>query len=222
MTASRGWLNALPPEAIDNIASGHLKMPLADAFKQHFETAIPDNINTSHRMVIVASELDDSSERIVQYLSSVHKLDINVVFFTCFQHNGSELVGRSWLMDPAEVEERVVAHGRDFTKYDVTIKGTTSEGLTKRAAVFAVVHFLCDSGVTPEQIASLVPWRNNIFRGTDGTLETTDFLEQIKATTPSFAERRFFCNDGELIHSGGRTFAFTNQSGKGNTVPLTT
>jgi hypothetical protein len=57
-------------------------------------------------LLIVASELDDSSERIVQYLSSVCSLDINVVFFTCFQHNGAELIGRSWLMDPEEVEER--------------------------------------------------------------------------------------------------------------------
>ena len=193
------WVNVLPPETINNIASAYLKKPLADAFKQCFETAIPDDINTSHRMVIVASKLDDSSERIVQYLSSVHKLDINVVFFTCFQHNGSELVGRSWLMDPVEVEARreETGKGRDFTKYDVTIKGITSERLTKRASIFAVVHFLCNSGVTPEKITSLVK-RKNIFRDTDG---------------PSFDESRVFRNDEELIHSGGRTYAFTNQWG---------
>ena len=83
-----------------------MKKPLADAFRERFSTAIPENINSNHRMLVVASELDDSSERIVQYLSSVCSLDINVVFFTCFQHNGVELVGRSWLMDPEEVEER--------------------------------------------------------------------------------------------------------------------
>jgi hypothetical protein len=97
------WVNALSAEAINDIASGYLKKPLADAFKERFETAIPDNINTSHRLLIVASELDDSSERIVQYLSMVCSLDINVVFFNCFQHNGVELVGRSWLMDPEQV-----------------------------------------------------------------------------------------------------------------------
>ena len=100
------WVNGLSPKEIDDIASSYLKKPLADAFRMHFDTTLPDNIGSDHRMVIVASELDDSSERIVQYLSSVHSLDINVVFFTCFQHNGAELVGRSWLLDPEEVEER--------------------------------------------------------------------------------------------------------------------
>ena len=57
-------------------------------------------------MLIVASELDDSSERIVQYLSSRHSLDINVVFFRCFRQGGREYVGRSWLMDPIAVVER--------------------------------------------------------------------------------------------------------------------
>ena len=111
------WVNALSPEAINGIASDYLKKPLADAFKERFETAIPDNINTSHRLLIVASELDDSSERIVQYLSTVCSLDINVVFFTCFQHNGVELVGRSWLMDPVAVEARVRPPSQSWDKF---------------------------------------------------------------------------------------------------------
>jgi hypothetical protein len=100
------WVNGLTPKEIDDIASSYLNKPLADAFRDRFDTTLPENIGSDHRMVIVASELDDSSERIVQYLSSVHSLNINVVFFTCFQHNGMELVGRSWLLDPDEVEER--------------------------------------------------------------------------------------------------------------------
>jgi hypothetical protein len=100
------WVNGLTPKEIDGIASSYLKKPLRDAFKNRFDATLPENIGSDHRMVIVASELDDSSERIVQYLSSVHSLNINVVFFTCFQHNGVELVGRSWLLDPEEVEER--------------------------------------------------------------------------------------------------------------------
>ncbi len=100
------WISSLSPKEIDECASAYLKKPLAEAFRERFEIAIPDNVNASHRMLIVASELDDSSERIIQYLASACSLDINVVFFTCFQNNGIELVGRSWLMDPEEVEER--------------------------------------------------------------------------------------------------------------------
>jgi hypothetical protein len=54
----------------------------------------------------VASELDDSSERIVQYLSARHSLNINVVFFTCFNQGKKEFIGRAWLIDPEEVEQR--------------------------------------------------------------------------------------------------------------------
>jgi hypothetical protein len=108
------WVNGLSFEEIDKIALEYppLKKPLAVAFRDHFQEDLPDAINSDHRMLIVASELDDSSERIVQYLSSKHSLDINVVFFTCFQHDGCEFVGRSWLMDPKEVGDRKPPRGK--------------------------------------------------------------------------------------------------------------
>jgi hypothetical protein len=33
-------------------------------------------------------------------------LNINVVFFSCFQQGKREFVGRAWLLDPEEVEQR--------------------------------------------------------------------------------------------------------------------
>jgi Endonuclease NucS len=100
------WVNNLTPKEINDLASSYLGDTLANAFKKRFEASLPESINLNHKMVVVASELDDSSERIVHYLASRHSLDINVVFFTCFKVDGKELVGRSWLMDPGEVEER--------------------------------------------------------------------------------------------------------------------
>jgi hypothetical protein len=113
------WISGLTRQAIAEIAANYLQKPIQDAFKEHFDADLldvydgdsSDVIGDDHGMVIVASELDDSSERIVQYLSSVHFLDINVVFFNCFQHNGVELVGRSWLIDLEEVEERAISRG---------------------------------------------------------------------------------------------------------------
>jgi Endonuclease NucS len=100
------WVSNLTPKEINELAAKYLSDTLANAFKTRFEETLPETINLNHKMVVVASELDDSSERIVQYLASRHSLDINVVFFTCFKLDGKELVGRSWLMDPEEVEER--------------------------------------------------------------------------------------------------------------------
>jgi hypothetical protein len=104
--SKQDWVHGLSEEDVLDLASTYLKDRLADVFTKRFGTPLPATLNQAHRMVIVASELDDSSERIVQYLSSVHSLDINVVFFTCFMQEGKELVGRSWLMDPAQVEDR--------------------------------------------------------------------------------------------------------------------
>lgn len=100
------WVTNLSPKEINSLAASYLGDSLANAFKRRFEATLPEAINVNHKMVVVASELDDSSERIVQYLASKHSLDINVVFFTCFKVDGKEFVGRSWLMDPGEVEER--------------------------------------------------------------------------------------------------------------------
>lgn len=100
------WIAELTPQEVAEIAQTHLCRPLNDAFQEQFETGLPEVINNDHRIVIVASELDPSSERIVQYLAARHALNINVVFFNCFQQDGKELIGRAWLLDPEEVEDR--------------------------------------------------------------------------------------------------------------------
>lgn len=100
------WVAGLLPMQVEEIAQDYLKKPLTEVFQEKFGTSFPEVVNNDHRIVIVASELDDSSERIVQYLSTRHSLNINVVFFTCFRQGKKELVGRAWLIDPEEAELR--------------------------------------------------------------------------------------------------------------------
>jgi len=101
------WIRNLTYREINAIASGYLKQNLSAAFNECFGEAIPEKINTNHRMVIVASELDDSSERIVQYLAEEHDVNINAVFFSFFKIETEELIGRAWLMDPEELQNRI-------------------------------------------------------------------------------------------------------------------
>jgi len=54
----------------------------------------------------VEIELDTSTERIVNYLSSNFGVPINVIFFRYFKEGKSEYLSRSWLIDPAEVEAK--------------------------------------------------------------------------------------------------------------------
>ena len=100
------WVKNIGYNEISAIASKYLGKGLSEAFTEFFAESLPDTLNSNHSMIIVASELDDSSERIVQYLADDHSLNINVIFFTYFQNNGQEIVGRAWLMDPEEVHER--------------------------------------------------------------------------------------------------------------------
>ncbi len=103
------WVKDLSYQDVDKIASTYLKKPLSTAFSERFDDPLPEILNTSHSMVIIASELDDTSERIVQYLATEHDVNINAVFFSVYQVGDHELLGRAWLMDPEIVHERSVS-----------------------------------------------------------------------------------------------------------------
>ena len=100
------WIKKLGYNEVNAITSKYLNKSLAESFSEKFGTSIPENINTNHSMIIIASELDDSSERIVQYLSDDYNVNINAIFFNYFKSGNDEIIGRAWLMDPEEVQER--------------------------------------------------------------------------------------------------------------------
>ena len=71
---------------------------LEEAFRDKFGyDPCPSPVNQGHRMYIVASSLDSATERIVEYLSETHGVDINVATFAYFNSNGQEMIGRSML-----------------------------------------------------------------------------------------------------------------------------
>lgn len=63
-----------------------------------------DEIDGSHQIVIVASTLDPSTERIVKYLNS-YEIPINTVFFKVFEDGENRYISRVWLIDPVETQE---------------------------------------------------------------------------------------------------------------------
>ena len=88
----------------------HKATSLDEAFRDRFgEESLPENLNESHKLVLVASELDDSSERIITYLAEEYGVDINAVFFRVFRDGENEYLSRAWLADPGQVEARVEA-----------------------------------------------------------------------------------------------------------------
>jgi hypothetical protein len=100
------WVIDLSYEQVEAIAKDFTGKTLPQAFSDHFKVSIPQTVNSNHSLIVLASELDDSSERIVQYLAEHYGVPINVLFFTFFKTTNGEFVGRAWLQDPGEIQER--------------------------------------------------------------------------------------------------------------------
>jgi len=86
--------------------------PFVQRFREHFDTTLPENLNVGHGMLIVASDLDSRSKRIVEYLSEVHGIGINTAFFNVFSDEGRRYLAADWLIDQDAVTERTAVRNK--------------------------------------------------------------------------------------------------------------
>ncbi len=104
------WVEALTAEELAQIYrrfSGKDRS-LSEAFEERFGTKLDEEqLNATHQIVIVASELDASTERILGYLSA-RDIAINVLFFQVFEMGSERLLSRAWLLDPSDTQESAV------------------------------------------------------------------------------------------------------------------
>src|SRR5215218_7320995 len=66
------WVHGLSATEIESLAAANRQRPLEDLYREVFHADLPDSLNEEQRLVIVATELDPQSERIVQFLSARH------------------------------------------------------------------------------------------------------------------------------------------------------
>jgi Endonuclease NucS len=112
------WVKDLSNEDITKIANSYLNskfsLNLEETFAKTFDLELPETLNSNHKLLVVASQIDSSSERIIKYLSESYGVGINAVTFQYFRReDGSELLSRVFLIEPSQVER------------DVQIKGTS-------------------------------------------------------------------------------------------------
>lgn len=94
---------------------------LEDAFRDAFGEALPDVINESHKILIVGADIDAHSERIIEYLSDEHGVNINAVTFQYFENEEvGQLLSRVFLIEPGKVETRTRRKGTSKRKPDLT------------------------------------------------------------------------------------------------------
>ena len=99
---------------------------LEEAFREKFGYDLPEFVNQAHRMYIVASSLESATERIVEYLSKTHGVDINVATFAYFNAGGQEMVGRLMLIDEEVVQTRVATGGGSKRRPPLTFEELSS------------------------------------------------------------------------------------------------
>lgn len=92
------WVVDLGYEEIKQIFSVRSHRSLDEAFDERFGTSLPDELNTSHSLTIIASSLDASTGRIVDYLNRQFGVPINAAFFSYFRNDGHEYLARTWLV----------------------------------------------------------------------------------------------------------------------------
>jgi hypothetical protein len=112
------WLSTITAAELEELTDDGSDMSLANRFKQRFGNEIPDVDTRMHRLLLVAPNLDDASERIIQYLSSVYKMNINSVSFNVFGDDSNRILARSWLIEPSElarITDVSEAHGWVWT-----------------------------------------------------------------------------------------------------------
>ena len=100
-----GWIESLETEAISamyhRFSGGS---DLMTAFAARFGAPLdPEQVNLAHQIIVVASALDQSTERIVKYLSS-RNVPINVLTFQVFAFGEEQVLSRTWLIDPADTQ----------------------------------------------------------------------------------------------------------------------
>jgi hypothetical protein len=88
--------------------------------------------------------------------------------------------------------------------------------MAKRNAILLICKHLCDKGVNPTEIASILSWRQ-VWYWVDGLVGADEFktraAAKAAATEATFDKRRWFCDERELCQADDKTYAFSNQWG---------
>jgi hypothetical protein len=108
----------------------------------------------------------------------------------------------------------------DFTRYDIVLGDETYPDQWKRNAILLVVKHLVARGITPIEIGdSLLSIRRGVWCSIDGEVKDVEVFNDraaadAEARRSQYVGRRWHTREGDLLISGGRTYAFTNQWGK--------
>lgn len=120
---------------------------LTEDFRARFGLPLDEEaLNQSHQIIIVASSLDDRTERIVSYLSK-RNIPINVLFFQVFSHGADQLISRSWFIDPVRTQINAATPADDANEtWNGEFYACFGEGKSRSWEEAVKYSFLCAGG----------------------------------------------------------------------------
>ena len=93
--------------AADSYLQKKRNLSLEDAFETKFGVELPEVLNETHNMLIVATQIDPASERIIRYLSDTYGVGINAATFQYFKDDDNgEYLARVFLIKPSQVADK--------------------------------------------------------------------------------------------------------------------
>jgi len=105
------WIKSLKANEISDIFEYYnkkylmLNKSLDEYFFEKFDSKLDEeSLNSSHQIIIIATELDSSTERIISYLTESN-VPVNILFFKVFSINNEKFISCAWYIDPYETSE---------------------------------------------------------------------------------------------------------------------
>ncbi|MEM2095942.1 MAG: endonuclease NucS [Candidatus Caldarchaeum sp.] len=161
------WVDDLSYDEVVDIANNYLKdkkgISFEDAFDDKFGCQLPEVLNESHEMLIVASNLDDQAERVVRYLSE-YGIRINAVTFNYFKSGEQEFLARVMLIPKSAEEVRKTKKKSSLTEEELRniAQDNGVGGLYSR--IFEGLEQLFDDWVTTQSSVAFIGRQNGIMK----------------------------------------------------------
>jgi len=108
------WVRNLSHKQIEQLADVYFREDgaLESKFRERFGEEVPEILNENHSMIVVGTAIDDSTERIIRYLSEEHGVSINAATFQFYKdEEAGELLARVFLIEPETVDYKARTKG---------------------------------------------------------------------------------------------------------------
>ncbi len=115
-------------------------------------------------------------------------------------------------------KERQARTNKDYTRFDVRIGDEFHPSMSKRRAICLICKHLCEKGVSPDAITALFDGRpSRVWYAVDDVVNSEAFKQLASAQASSagmrFDDSRWSCEDDEILHFKGKTYALSSQWG---------